>query len=158
MGVLTGCKPRAEVLQGDLQDSIFAADFGDLIDGTAHNVYSDAATFFRNTHPAGQLCGIVRAVFDRLASSTDGGALLRLSTGFGGGKTHTLMTLWHLAQNIADTSLGTELLPSAGRPKAVKVVAIDASKTGGLVFAVHDDVSTRSLPGEIFYQLGAGRR
>ena len=35
-------------------------------------------------------------------------------SGFGGGKTHTLMALSHLAENIAKLSLGTELLPAAG--------------------------------------------
>jgi hypothetical protein len=30
MGILTGTKPRSEVLKGDLEDAIFAADFGDL--------------------------------------------------------------------------------------------------------------------------------
>jgi hypothetical protein len=36
MGVIKGCKPRKEVLENDdLQDAIFAADFGDLISGKA---------------------------------------------------------------------------------------------------------------------------
>ena len=34
MGILTGTKPRSEVLKGDLEDAIFAADFGDLIAGS----------------------------------------------------------------------------------------------------------------------------
>lgn len=158
MGVLTGCTPRDEVLQGDLQDAIFAADFGELIAGTAHEVYRHPETFFRNTHPAAQLQTIVKAVFGRLANPAESGALLRLSTGFGGGKTHTLMTLWHLANHIGNLSLGTELLSAAGRPAEVTVVAIDASKAGGsTTFAVHDDATTHSFAGEIFYQLGGPR-
>ena len=35
MGVLKSCKPRKEVLQGDLDDAVFAADFGNLITGKA---------------------------------------------------------------------------------------------------------------------------
>ena len=48
MGVLKSCKPRREVLEGDLEDAIFAADFGDLIAGDKRTpaVYRDAATFF----------------------------------------------------------------------------------------------------------------
>ena len=46
MGVLTGCKPRAEVLKGGLEDEIFAAHFGDLIAGKAPRVYSNARAFF----------------------------------------------------------------------------------------------------------------
>jgi predicted AAA+ superfamily ATPase len=89
MGVLAGCKPRDEVLKGDLDDAIFAADFGDLRSGRAPKVYGDPATFFHNTHPAKQLGKIVLAVFERLAAKKEGGTTVRLSTGFGGGKTHT---------------------------------------------------------------------
>jgi hypothetical protein len=49
MGILLDTKPREEVLKGDLEDAIFAADFGDLIAGRAPKVYSNAATFFQNT-------------------------------------------------------------------------------------------------------------
>ena len=130
MSVLKGCKPRKEVLQGDLQDAIFAADFGDMIANKAPAVYNDPKTFFQNTHPAQQLRKIVETVFDRLNDPKEGGALLRLSTGFGGGKTHTLMALLHLARNIDKKDLGNELLPSAGRPKSITCIAIDAAKAG----------------------------
>jgi len=154
MGLLSACKPRKEVLKGDLDDAIFAADFGDLIAGKAAKVYGDAKTFFQNTHPAKQLCKIVQAVFERLSATKEGGSTIRLSTGFGGGKTHTLMALWHLANNIEDPSLGTELLPAAGRPDSVKAVAVDASKAGVPEFARHGKVEIHSLWGEVFYQLG----
>jgi len=154
MGVLTGAKPRADVLKGDLDDAIFAADFGDLVAGTAPKVYRDPATFFQNTHPARSLQRVVQAVFERLNSRSEPGATIRLSTGFGGGKTHTLMALWHLAQNIADHSMGIELLPAAGRPKSVTVVGVDAAKGAVPLFISHGSTKVHSLWGEIFYQLG----
>ena len=156
MGVLDkkSCVPREEVLKGDLDDAIFAADFGSLIAGDAPKVYSDAATFFQNTHPAKELCKVVRAVFGRLADPREGGATIRLSTGFGGGKTHTLMAMWHLASHIADPSIGTELLPAAGRPKAVTPIAVDAAKAGVPEFLSHGRTKVRSLWGELFFWLG----
>lgn len=125
MGILTTCKPRPDVLSGDLKDAIFAADFGDVISnhpGTPE-VYRDPQLFFRNTHPARDLVRIVREVFSVLSTGEQPGLALRLSTGFGGGKTHTLLTLWHLARNIGASEMGTELLPAAGRPKQVHVAA-----------------------------------
>jgi len=154
MSVLTGCKPRKEVLKGDLDDAIFAADFGDLVAKKAPKVYGDASTFFQNTHPAKQLCKVVEAVFGRLASAKEAGATIRLSTGFGGGKTHTLMALWHLAQNLADPAMGMDLLPAAGRPKKVSVAAIDAGKAGVPQFTSHANLKLHSLWGELFFQLG----
>ena len=85
MGILTSTKPRSEVLKGDLEDAIFAADFGDLITGQAPKVYGDAATFFQNTHPAKELCKVTHSVFERLAQVKEPGVSVRLSTGFGGG-------------------------------------------------------------------------
>ena len=154
MGVLTSCKPRKEVLKGDLDDAIFAADFGNLIAGKAPKVYGDAAVFFQNTHPAKDLRKVIQAVFARMASTKEGGATIRLSTGFGGGKTHTLMALWHLANNLADTSMGTELLPAAGRPNSATVAAVDAGKAGVPIFGSHGRAKVHSLWGEIFYRLG----
>ena len=154
MNVRDSCTPRKEVLKGDLDDAIFAADFGSLIAGKAPAVYGDAPTFFDNTHPAKALCKVVQAVFARLAATKEGGATIRLSTGFGGGKTHTLMALWHLANNIADVSLGTDLLPAAGRPTQVKVVAVDAGKAGVPEFISHGKTKVHSLWGEVFYWLG----
>ncbi len=148
------CKLRREVLEGDLEDAIFAADFGHVIDGIAPKVYKDPSEFIRNTHPAKPLQKLVTTIFGRLADANEAGAAIRLSTGFGGGKTHTLIALWHLANNISKSTLGTELLPAAGRPAKVKVAGIDASQFGSLVCGSHKDLETHSLWGELAYQLG----
>lgn len=93
-------------------------------------------------------------MFERLAAPKEAGAFVRLSTGFGGGKTHTLMAFWHLANNVADASLGTELVPAVSRPKKVTVAAIDAGEAGVPDFSLHGKTIIQSLWGELFYQLG----
>lgn len=156
MGVLTTCTPRQDVLTGDLKDAIFAADFGDAISKRPETaaVYRDPSLFFKNTYPARDLIRIVREVFAVLAKGGEPGLALRLSTGFGGGKTHTLLTLWHLAENIGDPTMGGELMPAAGRPKKVSVAAVDGAKAGHPVFAQHGGVVVKSLAGELAYQFG----
>jgi len=148
------CILRSEVLKGDLQDALFAADFGHVIENRAANVYQDAETFFRNTHPAAPLKKVVTTIFERLSSPDEAGAAIRLSTGFGGGKTHTLIALWHLAKNISLSTLGTELLPSAGRPKEIAIAGVDGEKFGSDVCIEHDKVITHSLWAELAFQLG----
>jgi hypothetical protein len=154
--ILSSCKPRKEVLEGELDDAIFAADFGQLVDdsGSVPKVYGHAETFFRSTEPTPDLKAVCAAVFKALADKKEAGQLIRLSTGFGGGKTHTLMALWHLAQNIEKLTLGTELLPAAGRPKSVTIVAIDAAKGGIPIFGTHGAIKTNSLQGELAFKLG----
>jgi len=150
----TNCKPRKEVLKGDLEDAIFAADFGDLIAGKAPNVYSDPHQFFQNTFPTKGLTKIVDLVFERLKNPREAGAGIRLSTGFGGGKTHALITLWHLGKNVGDPSVGQDLLPTKQRPKLLTVVGIDAAKGSVPDFSKHGNTKIHSLWGELFWQLG----
>ncbi|MCS6803451.1 MAG: DUF499 domain-containing protein, partial [Dehalococcoidia bacterium] len=146
--------PRPEVLHGTLDDAIFAAELRYLVAGSAPAVYQDPAIFFRNTYPTKHLKTIVEDVFRRLKNPDEPGALIRLSTGFGGGKTHALMTLWHLAKNIDRHDLGTELLPAENRPPAVAVAAIDGQVGGSQEFARHGTLVTRTIWGELAYQLG----
>lgn len=150
------CIPRREVLKGDLEDAIFAADFGHVVVDRAPDVYNDPTKFFRNTHPAAPLRKVITTIFERLADPNEAGAAVRLSTGFGGGKTHTLIALWHLARNITQATLGTELLPAAGRPQNIVVAGIDAQKFGTAVCASHPEegIETHSLWGELAFQLG----
>jgi hypothetical protein len=139
-----------------LKDAIFAADFGDVVSEHpgAPDVYRDPKLFFKNTHPARDLTRIVREVFSSLSKADQPGLALRLSTGFGGGKTHTLLTLWHLARNVDKKNLGIELLPAEGRPAKVNVAAVDAAKAGYPIFAQHGGVIVKSLAGELAYQFG----
>lgn len=154
MGVKQGSRPRDDVRNGELDDAIFAASFGKLIRNEGPDIYRKADRFFQNTHPTSALTKLCKDVFGRLASTTDSGAVLRLSTGFGGGKTHALMTLWHLAQNIGNPSMGGDLLAPAGRQKKVKVVGVDAEGAGYPIFARHHEQEARSLAAELAFQLG----
>jgi hypothetical protein len=126
MSVKAGCTPRDDVLQGELNDAIFAASFGRLIRDEGPAVYRDPTLFFRNTYPTEALPGLCQRVFGPLANPAEAGRFFRLSTGFGGAKTHALMSLWPLARNIAEPTMGAHLLTPAGRPSEVRVVGVDA--------------------------------
>ena len=92
------CKPRREVLAGELPDAIFAADLWDVISGTAHKDYRDPLRFFAGTHPTENLKLLVKEVAERLAGVSGGTPVFRLETGFGGGKTHSLIAAVHVAR------------------------------------------------------------
>ncbi len=158
MAVITSCVPRREVVEGEFSDALFAASFADLLSGYAAPVYSDPSRFFENTHPARQLTDGVRTIFGHLKDQTAGGICVRLSTGFGGGKSHALMTLWHLAKLDRDAGIGAEILPPAARPDEVTVVGVDASVAGIPNFALNttpedETVTTHSLWGQLAFSL-----
>lgn len=155
--ILQHASPRSDILKGELSDAMFAADFANVAEGTASKDYQDPETFFANTHPSSPLKQVVRTVFGVLNDPTRNGGVLQLSTGFGGGKSHTLITLYHLARNTQAATLGEDLLPSDLRPKEVRVVALDASRAGLPIYTIREGRELHSLWADVFWQL-AGER
>src|SRR5207249_682852 len=78
------CKPRREVLAGQLPDSIFAADLWEVVlkKPETHPDYLDPARFFAGTHPTENLKLLVREVGERLAGVQEKSSVFRLETGF----------------------------------------------------------------------------
>ena len=164
------CKPRPEVLAGSLTEDTFAARLRDVIDGTADHSYQDPGTFFRNTFPTDGLRTLVHEVLGRLSGrEPTSSPFIRLETSFGGGKTHNLIALYHLASGGGRAALaaaeaneaqgipgggivpGADWLPVDGWAVA-GVVGSDLDPTEGIG---HDGVRTWTLWGELAWQVGA---
>lgn len=89
---------RDDVRSGELSLSIFAADLYDVVMGVARPVYQDPREFFALTYPTVALRDLARDVALRLAGKNDK-AVRQLELTYGGGKTHTLITLYHLTRD-----------------------------------------------------------
>jgi hypothetical protein len=149
------CSPRQDVLSGELRDDMFAAGLGNVIDGSADPIYQDAARFFENTYPTAGLKSLLSEVLGRLAGSASSSAVIRLETTFGGGKTHNLIAVYHLARAPVPPSavagfLDPGLLPAKPLGRVAGVAGSDL-ELGGLD---HRDAKTFTLWGEIAYRLG----
>lgn len=98
--------PRKEVRQGrSFNPDEFAIHLEQVIAKTAPEDYSDPAQFFRRTCFTRALREHAGMVLRRLSGETANTApVMTLITQFGGGKTHTLTALYHLATNGADSS------------------------------------------------------
>jgi hypothetical protein len=88
-------KLRDDLRTGDLALAIFAADLYDVVIGRAKPVYQKPEEFFALTYPTFNLRELVKDVLLRLAGKNDL-AVRQLELTYGGGKTHTLITLYHL--------------------------------------------------------------
>ncbi|MEQ1735494.1 MAG: DUF499 domain-containing protein, partial [Rhodoglobus sp.] len=86
---------------GSLRLAEFAADLNAVRTGEGPEVYRDAAAFFARTFPTYNLKRLVRECLQRL-SGQGGSPIVRLQVSYGGGKTHTLVTLLHLAERGAE--------------------------------------------------------
>ena len=99
-GVIEVCTPREDIIEGVVSDEVYAAHLGQVRDERAPIVYADPNTFFRNTYPTDGLKTTIREVFSRLSGSGKSGSpLIKLETSLGGGKTHTLIALYHLSKH-----------------------------------------------------------
>lgn len=93
--------PRKEVRQGrSFNPDEFAIALEQVVAGTAPEDYRDAAQFFSRTCFTRALREHSGMVLRRLNGLTENTApVLTLITQFGGGKTHTLAALYHIARN-----------------------------------------------------------
>jgi hypothetical protein len=92
---------RDELKTGELSMSMFAADLDEVILQKGNrSIYEDPAKFFSLTYPTYNLRNLARDVVRRLAGRSDK-AVRQLNLTYGGGKTHTLITLFHLVNDPA---------------------------------------------------------
>jgi hypothetical protein len=89
-----------DVLSENFSEDIFAMDLGPLADGISNvpAVYRDPEHFFRVSYLTKGLRGLLQDVLSRLEGGA-GNRVVKLMTPFGGGKSHTLASLFHAARN-----------------------------------------------------------
>ena len=121
---------REDVRTGELSLSDFAADLYDVVMGKGPLVYRDTTEFFSLTYPTLNLRELARDVALRLAGKNDK-AVRQLELIYGGGKTHTLITLYHLTydpRNLPESTSADDFVRHIGQlpPKArIAVLAFD---------------------------------
>lgn len=121
------CELRQDVLQGALRESDFAADLSQVLKGDAPDEYKLPDRFFANTYPTKGLKNILKLVAMRIMGRPEQvGAIFRLDTQFGGGKTHTLIALAHAMRGLAGIAEADEFLDAELQPTmAVRIAAFD---------------------------------
>src|SRR5947209_15983298 len=92
--------PHTDIVQGQLSMDAYAVNLGKVVQGdkSVRPVYGDAHAFFEATYLTAELRRILSDVLGVLAGQS-GNRVLQLRTPFGGGKTHTLLSLYHLAHS-----------------------------------------------------------
>ena len=90
------CDPHPDVLEARFSDSEFAADLARVDQGEGSEEYVDPKAFFRITYLTEGLRQVLTRTLARLTGE-GGEPVIGLQTNFGGGKTHTMLALYHLA-------------------------------------------------------------
>ena len=142
-----------EVLTGTLTDAEPALRLSSVVWGGAKAPYNDPRTFFEATHMTRGMKNIVEFLFGRLSGARpDVNPITVLDVGFGGGKTHTLVTLYYAAKYPKEPTV-REKIGNAVIPSNVKVVTVCGEEWG------EKGVRRKNTPvskiwGDLFYQLG----
>ena len=151
------CVPRDEVLSGELREEMFAANLSEVVREEGHDIYRDPDLFFANTYLTERVKTFFHEVVGRLSGSDSTAAgFYRLDTPFGGGKTHTLIGLYHLlASRPSDQSMRPIGLSYDNLPEQpVKVVTIVGGDLDPADGVVKDSVKVHHMWGEVAHQLG----
>ncbi len=130
------------MLAEDFSEDIFALDLGPLTDGNPNvpAVYRDPEHFFRVSYLTKGLRGLLQDVLSRLEGGA-GNRVMKLITPFGGGKSHTLASLYHGARHRK----ALDVIPEGKgppRPGAVRTAVFDGQFFGA--------TSGKAIPGESF--------
>ena len=93
-------KPSPDVSQGTFRQAEFAADLQQVHDGRANATeYGNPVSFFNHTYITPGLRTLLVNTLQRLSTS-GGDPVIQTKTGFGGGKTHSLIALYHLVNDV----------------------------------------------------------
>ena len=115
-------EPHPDVARGEFRQAEFALNLSDILRNKGRVEYTDPAEFFARTYLTGGLKNLLVEVLKRL-SSGNGEPVVQLKTPFGGGKSHSLLALYHLFGGIrAEQSAAVrEILSAANVAQLPKV-------------------------------------
>ena len=146
-------RPHPDVESGDLAMGTYAANLAAVrFSGSGPAVYAEAHEFFAATYFTATMTKLLGDVFGVL-SGGPGDRVVQLRTPFGGGKTHTLLALYHLANDRAAAN-DTHELADVVDPGAVRVAVLSGEYLDPQRGRNVDGRTIRTLWGELAYQLG----
>lgn len=149
--------PHKDVLDGTFKQSEFAADLTQVHNGSAPDEYKKPEMFFNRTFITEGMKLLLTSVAQRL-SGKGGDPVVQLQTSFGGGKTHALLAVYHLAkQDVSPEKLsgiptildqaGVNQLPSA------KIAVIDGNNFSPSTPRKRGSTLINTIWGEVAWQL-----
>ena len=151
-------EPHDDVASGRYQQAEFAADLWQVHQGEGASEYRDPREFFRRTFLTDSLRRLLAGGAERL-SGKGGDPVVQLQTNFGGGKTHSMLALYHLFSGVQPGELlgAEEILAEAGidtLPAVRRVVLVGNKISPGNPSVKPDGFTVRTLWGELAWQLG----
>jgi predicted AAA+ superfamily ATPase len=154
--------PHEDVRAGNFNAAEFAADLYHVSVGEAGaDEYGDPVEFYRRTYITEGLRDLLGRAVRRIAGDTNASPVVNLQTNFGGGKTHSMLALYHIfsgqpltayPQEVQELLAGSDLAALSGRVRRVVLVGNHIAASG--LEAKPDGTQVNTLWGELAWQLG----
>jgi hypothetical protein len=150
--------PHPDVINGRYQQAEFAADLDLVHRGIGSPEYTDPVEFFRRTFITEGLKDLLRIALQRF-NGLGGEPVIELQTNFGGGKTHSMLSVYHLGSGVALASLpGLDQLCAEldlhAVPRTSRAVLVGTAFNPCKIDRKPDGTEVHTLWGELAWQLG----
>ena len=162
----TVMQPHPDVAEGRYRAAEFAADLAQVSRGEGAFEYRDPVEFFARTYVTEGMAGLLTESLQRIAGK-GGEPVIQLKTAFGGGKTHSMLALYHMVHSVNNVERIPGLKPILERAGLDKLPKANVAVLVGTALDPTRKKNPANLPGytvntiwgEMAYQLvtSAGR-
>lgn len=156
--------PHADIASNDFARAEFAADLHQVATGAeASSDYNDPVEFFNRTYLTEGLKNLLSIALKRVSGDMNVAPVVNLQTAFGGGKTHSMLAVWHLfsgrtpteySQGVQDLVNGVAAGPAVVSLDVKRVAIVGNELSPGQAWEKPDGTVIRTVWGELAWQLG----
>ena len=149
--------PHKDVATGRYQQAEFAADLAQVHRGEASSEYGNPREFFRRTYLTEGLEMLLTNAVNRICKQ-NGEPVMELQTNFGGGKTHSMLALYHMFSGEKPIDLTgidelTQKMGVAEIPVIHRAVLVGTALSPAQPHNAPDGTVINTLWGEMAWQL-----
>ena len=146
--------PHRDIREGKFDESVFAADRVRLFLAVPRRVHGCRDVFPKDTPATQGLLKLLSNVVSRLSAEGKGDAIIQIQTPFGGGKTHSLVALYHLLKHGGESKHAETVKATL---KESGVAEIPSARVLTFVGTAADALQGKTPWGELAEQLGRER-
>jgi len=151
-------RPHDDVATGNYSASEFAADLHMVSQNEGSSEYVEPIEFFRRTYLTEGLKELLDRGIRRISGDENASPVVNLQTNFGGGKTHSMLALWHLFGSVSTSALTQEIQEVVGNRKLPtkinRVALVGIHLSPGAPQVKEDGTKVNTIWGELAWQLG----
>jgi len=139
-------EPHPDVAHGRYKNAEFAADLAQVARGEGADEYRDPVEFFARTYVTEGMTGLLEQSLRRVCG-IDGEPVIQLKTAFGGGKTHSMLALYHMMRGKAHVDKTPNIKPVLVRAGVSKIPKVNVAVLVGTAIDPTKSKISNNMPG-----------